>query len=65
MALSKGATFGIVGAYGATGRVVVSELLKSSDGKLLIGGRDPAKLKLLAAESGSRVSAVADPDKWF
>lgn len=58
MALSQSATFGIVGACGATGRVVLSELLKSTDGELRIGGRDPAKLQLLAAESGSRVSAA-------
>jgi saccharopine dehydrogenase (NAD+, L-lysine forming) len=56
--MSQGATFGIVGGYGATGRVVVSELLKSCDGELLIGGRDPSKLKSLAAEFGSRVSAA-------
>jgi hypothetical protein len=59
MALRQSAAFGIVGAYGATGRVVVSELLGSTDGELLVGGRDPAKLKLLAAESGSRVSAAS------
>src|SRR5215472_4346472 len=59
MALSQSAALGIVGAYGATGRVVVSELLKSTDGELLVGGRDPAKLKLLAAEFGSRVSAAS------
>jgi len=58
MALSQSVAFGIEGAYGATGRVVLSELLKSIDGELLIGGRDPDKLKLLAAESGSRVSAA-------
>lgn len=56
--MGQSATFGIVGAYGATGRVVVSELLKSGDVKLLIGGRDPAKLKSLAAEFGSRVAAA-------
>ncbi len=56
--MSQSATFGIVGGYGATGRVVVSELLKSGDGELLIGGRDPARLKQLAAEFGSRVSTA-------
>ena len=50
--------FGIVGAYGATGRAVASELAKSTDGDLLIGGRDPSKLESLAAELGSRVSAA-------
>jgi hypothetical protein len=51
-------TFGVVGGYGATGREVVSELLKSCDGKILIGGRDLAKAKALAAKFGSRVSAA-------
>ncbi len=51
-------TFGIVGAYGATGRTVASELLKSSESDLLLGGRDPAKLEPLAAELGSRVSSA-------
>lgn len=50
--------FGVVGGYGATGRVVVSELWTSSSGELLIGGRDPAKLESLAAEFGSGVSAL-------
>lgn len=51
-------TFGLVGGYGATARAVAAELLKSSDGELLIGGRDPAKLKSATAELGSRVSAA-------
>ena len=51
-------TFGIVGGYGATGRAVVAELLKSGDGELVIGGRDPAKLKSFTAGLGSRVSAA-------
>jgi len=57
-ALDQTVTFGVVGGYGATGRVVVSELSKSSNGNLLIGGRDLAKGKALAAEFGSRVSAA-------
>jgi hypothetical protein len=56
--LSQSAAFGIVGGYGATGRVVVSELLKSCEGEIVVGGRDPAKLKTLAAEFGSRVSTA-------
>jgi saccharopine dehydrogenase (NAD+, L-lysine forming) len=51
-------TFGIVGGYGATGRAVVAELLKSGDGELLIGGRDPAKLKSVTAELRNGVSAA-------
>jgi len=54
----KTVTFGIVGGYGATGRVVASELAKSGDGEILIGGRDLAAGKALAAELPGRASAV-------
>jgi len=56
--LGQTVIFGIVGGYGATGRVVASELCKSRNAELLIGGRDLAKGKALAAEFGSRVSAA-------
>lgn len=56
--MSRTTTFGIIGGYGATGRVVVSELWKSSVAEILIGGRDLAKGTALAAQFGSRVSAV-------
>jgi len=36
-------TFGVIGGYGATGSVVVSELRKSGEGEILIGGRDAAR----------------------
>ncbi|HYW42032.1 MAG TPA: saccharopine dehydrogenase NADP-binding domain-containing protein [Bryobacteraceae bacterium] len=51
--------FGIVGGYGATGRVVASQLRKSCDGEVLVGGRDLAKGKAFAAEFDSRVSAAS------
>jgi saccharopine dehydrogenase-like NADP-dependent oxidoreductase len=56
--MSRTATFGIVGGYGATGRIVASELWKSCNGEILIGGRDLAKGKALAAEFDSRASAA-------
>ena len=56
--MSERVAFGIVGGYGATGRVVVSELCKSCTGKILIGGRDLAKGSALAAEFDGRVSAA-------
>src|ERR1017187_6535881 len=56
--MSRTVTFGVVGGYGATGRVVASELWKSCDGEILIGGRDLAKGKALAAEFDGRVTAV-------
>ncbi|MBZ5727571.1 MAG: saccharopine dehydrogenase NADP-binding domain-containing protein [Acidobacteriia bacterium] len=52
------ATFGIVGGYGATGSAVASELSKSSDGEMLIGGRDLAKAQALAAQLNGRASAA-------
>jgi short subunit dehydrogenase-like uncharacterized protein len=56
--MSRGVTFGIVGGYGAAGRIVASEIWKCCDGEILIGGRDLAKGKALAAEFDDRASAV-------
>jgi hypothetical protein len=50
--------FGVVGGYGATGKAVISELLKSEDGDILLGGRDGLKATAAAAEFGGRVSAA-------
>ena len=50
--------FGVVGGYGATGRMVVSELRRSTQGEILVGGRDLAQAKALAAEFDGRVSAA-------
>ena len=55
--MSEEIRFGVVGGYGATGRAVVSELLQSGGGEILVGGRDVAKGKALGAELGDRVSA--------
>jgi saccharopine dehydrogenase-like NADP-dependent oxidoreductase len=54
VALNRTVNFGVVGGYGATGKAVVSELLKSGDGEVLLGGRDELKSKAAAAEFGSR-----------
>ena len=56
--MSRDITFGIVGGYGATGRMVASELSKSSNRQILIGGRDLDKAKVLAAEFDGRASAA-------
>ncbi|MFZ2001063.1 MAG: saccharopine dehydrogenase NADP-binding domain-containing protein [Candidatus Sulfotelmatobacter sp.] len=56
--MSRTVTFGIVGGYGASGRIVASELWKSCAGEILIGGRDLAKAKALAAEFDGRASAA-------
>ena len=55
--MNRTVNFGVVGGYGATGKAVISELLKSGDGEVLLGGRDGLKSKAAAAEFGSRVSA--------
>jgi saccharopine dehydrogenase-like NADP-dependent oxidoreductase len=56
--MSRAATFGIVGGYGAAGRMVASELVKSGAGQILVGGRDLAKGQALASEFDGRVSAA-------
>jgi len=56
--MSESITVGVVGGYGATGKVVVSELWNSTNWQIRIGGRDPAQAEALAAEFDQRVSAV-------
>jgi saccharopine dehydrogenase-like NADP-dependent oxidoreductase len=56
--MSRSVTFGIVGGYGATGRVVAAELWKSCEAEILVGGRTVDKGKALAAEFENRVSAA-------
>jgi saccharopine dehydrogenase (NAD+, L-lysine-forming) len=51
-------TFGIVGGYGASGAVVASELAKSCDGTILLGGRDLAAAKAFADRMPGSVSAA-------
>jgi hypothetical protein len=53
--VSRPFTFGIVGGYGATGAVVASELYKSCDGKILVGGRNIANGAAVAAKLGAGV----------
>jgi len=56
--MSRTHTFGIVGGYGSTGSAVAAELLKSTGGEILLGGRDRAKATSLASKLGARVSAA-------
>ena len=49
-------TFGIIGGYGATGVVVATELRKSTDGGILVGGRRVEKAQALASQFDGRVS---------
>ncbi|ESA36655.1 saccharopine dehydrogenase [Leptolyngbya sp. Heron Island J] len=61
--MSKTRTIGVIGAYGQTGVVVVSELLKRTDCTLLIGGRDTQKVHHLVQVMGERVTGkVIDID---
>ena len=63
--MSENFTFGIVGGYGATGRMVAAELHKATEWQILIGGRDLAQARALAAKFDGRVTAaqvdVLDP----
>src|SRR5271166_5712399 len=56
--MNKRLTFGIVGGYGATGRAAASEIWKSGNGDIVIGGRDLAKAKAFTAQFDHRVSAA-------
>lgn len=50
--------FGLVGGYGAAGRIVAAELWKSTGASILIAGRDMAKARAIAAELDHRASAA-------
>ena len=52
-------TFGIVGGYGATGRVVTAALCNSATGPVLIGGRDLAKGQAVASEFAACATATS------
>jgi saccharopine dehydrogenase (NAD+, L-lysine forming) len=56
--MSQRARFGVIGACGATGTAVVTELLRSGDGEVLIGGRDGTKLDSAVRSFGGRVAAL-------
>jgi len=51
-------TFGIIGGSGSTGKTVATELRRSTDRAILIGGRNLAKLEAVAAELGAPISVV-------
>ena len=56
--MNRASVFGIIGGYGAAGRAVASELVRSSDGQILVGGRDRARADQLAASLGRTASAA-------
>lgn len=47
-------TFGIVGGYGQLGEVAARELLRSTPGRVMIGGRDIKKAQSLTDKLGNR-----------
>ncbi|MGP3974337.1 saccharopine dehydrogenase family protein [Streptomyces sp. 8N114] len=61
--MGSGQTVAVFGAYGHTGRFVVAELVERGFVPVL-AGRDTAKMKALAHETGleARVASVDDPD---
>jgi len=63
--MNRSATFGVIGGSGSTGKTVAKELRSSTDGAILIGGRNLASLEAVAAVLGAPVSAtrvdVRDP----
>jgi len=56
--MTRPVVFGIVGGYGATGSVVVAELSKSPDARIMIGGRDFDRAKAAAARVSGKVAAA-------
>jgi saccharopine dehydrogenase-like NADP-dependent oxidoreductase len=55
--MSEAVRFGVVGGYGSTGSVVVSELWQSSSHEIVIGARHLAKAKAFASQFDGRVTA--------
>jgi len=56
--MNRSVTFGVIGGTGSTGRAVAKELRRSTDRPILIGGRNPAKLKDVVEEVGAAVSVM-------
>lgn len=56
--MNHSATFGVIGGCGSTGKAVAKELRWSTDRAILIGGRNVANLKTVAADLGAAVSAL-------
>ena len=56
--MNRCATFGVIGGSGSTGKAVASELRRSTDRAVLIGGRNVSNLKTVAAELGAGVSTL-------
>ena len=61
-ATSERVKFGVAGGYGATGKAVISALLRSGERQILLGGRDHEKLKAAAARLGLAVRMDRAPN---
>ncbi|MEH2080289.1 MAG: saccharopine dehydrogenase NADP-binding domain-containing protein [Nostoc sp.] len=55
--MNKITKIGVIGGYGATGSVVVNELLKQTENQLIIGGRNIDKAQQFSEKKGQRVLA--------
>lgn len=53
--MDKVKNIGVIGGYGATGSIVVDELLKQTDSQIFVGGRNIEKAQLIHKEKGDRV----------
>lgn len=53
-----GKTIGMLGATGAVGREAIQTILTSTDHRVVLGGRDPAKLRELFKEMAARVECL-------
>ena len=52
--MKKDITIGIVGGYGSIGEIVANEIIKNSNYKILIGGRNRNKINSLVKKLGER-----------
>jgi saccharopine dehydrogenase (NAD+, L-lysine forming) len=57
--MTAGWTVGVIGGYGATGEVVVRQLIESTDCDVIVGGRDGGRAAQLAERMGARARATA------
>jgi saccharopine dehydrogenase (NAD+, L-lysine forming) len=56
--MNRSATFGVIGGSGSTGKAVAKELRRSTNGAILIAGRNLANSEVVAADLGAAVLAV-------
>ncbi len=55
--MNRAKSIGVIGGYGATGSVVVNELLKQTDCQVFVGGRNFQKAQLMSQKNDDRITA--------